>query len=197
MLVPLRTDDSLTVRTCVNVLSVGTGCCSWFELSLLIKTVTAAMEHYELVQEMGSVERMATQDRLKHARKRRAQQMKKWGQYERQLEKESSKKKKGQDKHHHQKPPRKSNKGHVKFAPNIALLEAAARNDLAEGGWFCLCQCAIIMIITYSPVSYRWVVPDQHGFFCSFLCFCFSSTLIFPIQKFPMSYNCLRRGWYW
>jgi len=34
------------------------------------------MEHYELVQEMGSVERMATQDRLKHARKRRAQQMK-------------------------------------------------------------------------------------------------------------------------
>lgn len=60
--------------------------------------------------------------------------MKKWGQYERQLEKESSKKKKGQDKHHHQKPPRKSNKGHVKFAPNIALLEAAARNDLAEGG---------------------------------------------------------------
>ena len=91
------------------------------------------MEHYELVQEMGSVERMATQDRLKHARKRRSHQMKKWGQYERQLDKESTKKKKNQDKHQQQKHPKKISKGNVKFAPNIALLEAAARNDLTEG----------------------------------------------------------------
>lgn len=110
------------------------------------------MDHYELVQEMGSVERMATQDRLKHAKKRRAQQMKKWTQYERQLEKESTKKKKSQDKHQQQKPPRKSNKGNVQFAPNIALLEAAARNDLAEGGWFCL--IIMIMIIIFIRVLY-------------------------------------------
>ncbi|KAK7114150.1 protein phosphatase 1 regulatory subunit 16A-like isoform X1 [Littorina saxatilis] len=90
------------------------------------------MEHYELVQEMGSVERMTTQDRLKHARKRRTQQLKKFGQYERQLDKESTKKKKNQDKNAQQKRPKKSNKGRVIFAPNIALLEAAARNDLTE-----------------------------------------------------------------
>ncbi|KAL8616326.1 hypothetical protein ACOMHN_056269 [Nucella lapillus] len=91
------------------------------------------MEHYELVQEMGSVERMTTQERLRHARKRRVGQMKKWNQYERQLEKEHTKKKKNQDKQ--PLPPKrmgKNNRGNVKFAPNIALLEAAARNDLSE-----------------------------------------------------------------
>ncbi|XP_076470396.1 uncharacterized protein LOC143300534 isoform X2 [Babylonia areolata] len=90
------------------------------------------MEHYELVQEMGAVERMTTQERLKHARKRRAQQMKKWTQYERQLEKENTKKKKNQDKQPLPRRTKKSNRGNVKFTPNIALLEAAARNDLNE-----------------------------------------------------------------
>lgn len=83
------------------------------------------------MQEMGSVERMPTQDRLKHARKRRSQQLKKWAQYERQLEKESTKKRKHQNQQL-QKKQRRGNKGNVRFAPNIALLEAAARNDLAE-----------------------------------------------------------------
>ena len=91
------------------------------------------MEHYELVQEMPSIERMTTQERLKHARKRRAQQMKKWTQYEKQLDKESTKKKKHQDKHQQQKRTKRSNKGNIRFAPNIVLLEAAARNDLSEG----------------------------------------------------------------
>lgn len=91
------------------------------------------MDHHELVQEMHSIERMSTQERLKHARKRRSQQMKKWNQYEKQLEKENSKKKKHPDKHHlSQKKPKSSHKGNIKFAPNIVLLEAAARNDLAE-----------------------------------------------------------------
>ncbi|XP_076449866.1 protein phosphatase 1 regulatory subunit 16A-like [Babylonia areolata] len=90
------------------------------------------MEHYELVQEMPSIERMTTQERLKHARKRRSQQLKKWNQYEKQLDKESSKKKKHQDKHQSQRKPKKSNKGNIKFVPNIVLLEAAARNDLSE-----------------------------------------------------------------
>ena len=93
---------------------------------------TAAMEHYELVQEMGSIERMTTQERLKHARKRRTQQLKKWTQYERQLEKESTKKKKHNEKHPQPKKM-KRNKGNIRFAPNITLLEAAARNDLSEG----------------------------------------------------------------
>ncbi|XP_025114575.1 protein phosphatase 1 regulatory subunit 16A-like isoform X2 [Pomacea canaliculata] len=87
------------------------------------------MEHYELVQEMPSVERMSTQDRLKHARKRRSQQLKKWTQYERQLEKESTKKKKHQNQQiKQQKKPNRN----VRFVGNIALLEATARNDINE-----------------------------------------------------------------
>lgn len=94
-----------------------------------------ATEHYELVQEMPSIERMTTQDRLKHAKKRRQQQLKKWAQYEKQLEKESVKKSK--KKPVPQKPAStKSKRGgsdRVRFVANIALLESAARNDIEEG----------------------------------------------------------------
>ncbi|CAG5122581.1 unnamed protein product [Candidula unifasciata] len=92
-----------------------------------------ATEHYELVNEMASIERMTTQDRLKHAKKRRSQQLKKWNQYEKQLEKESGKKSK--KKGAQQKPAStKSKRGsdRVRFVANIALLESAARNDLEE-----------------------------------------------------------------
>lgn len=100
------------------------------------------MEHYELVQEMPSVERMSTQDRLKHARKRRSQQLKKWTQYERQLEKESTKKKKHQNQQiKQQKKPNRN----VRFVGNIALLEATARNDINEGK---LCQFIVLLIIS-------------------------------------------------
>lgn len=90
-----------------------------------------AMDHSELVNEMTKIERLATQERLKHARKRRAQQIKTWQQYEKQLDKDNAKKKKNADKQQGQQPKKK--KRNICFAPNIALLEAAARNDLAEG----------------------------------------------------------------
>ena len=86
-------------------------------------------DHSELVAEIASVEKMTTPDRLKHAKKRRNQQMKRWANYERQLEKESSKKRKQSS----------NQRGHggrkrrVKFIHNIMLLEAAARNDIDEG----------------------------------------------------------------
>ncbi|XP_013085828.2 protein phosphatase 1 regulatory subunit 16A-like isoform X2 [Biomphalaria glabrata] len=89
------------------------------------------MEHYELVQEMPTIERMTTQDRLKHARKRRSQQLKKWGQYEKQLEKESTKKKK-KDAQDSMKKAKRRKGDRVHFVANIALLESAARNDLEE-----------------------------------------------------------------
>ncbi|KAH9503466.1 hypothetical protein Btru_068005 [Bulinus truncatus] len=89
------------------------------------------MEHYELVQEMPTIERMTTQDRLKHARKRRSQQLKKWGQYEKQLEKESTKKKK-KEATQDLKKAKRGKSDRVQFVPNIALLESAARNDLEE-----------------------------------------------------------------
>ena len=95
------------------------------------------MEHYELVQEMPSIERMATQDRLKHARKRRSQQLKRYGQYDKQWEKENSKKKKKeaqqQNSNNSQKPNQKKKKDRIQFVANIAVLESAARNDLEEG----------------------------------------------------------------
>lgn len=91
------------------------------------------MEHYELVQEMPSIERMTTQDRLKHARKRRSQQLKKWAQYEKQLEKESTKKKKKEPQQDSMKRNKRRKTDRVQFVANIALLESAARNDLEEG----------------------------------------------------------------
>uniref|UniRef100_A0A7N4P2T3 Protein phosphatase 1 regulatory subunit 16A n=2 Tax=Sarcophilus harrisii TaxID=9305 RepID=A0A7N4P2T3_SARHA len=83
-------------------------------------------EHLELLAEMPVVGRMGTQERLKHAQKRRAQQLKKWAQ----AEKES------QGKKGHVEKKCKTNAGikekHVLFPPSITLLEAAARNDLEE-----------------------------------------------------------------
>lgn len=49
-------------------------------------------DHQDLVQEIPSVERMGTQERLKHAKKRRSQQLKKWANYDKQLDKDHSKK---------------------------------------------------------------------------------------------------------
>ncbi|XP_041376954.1 protein phosphatase 1 regulatory subunit 16A-like isoform X2 [Gigantopelta aegis] len=87
-------------------------------------------DHSELVGEMSSVERLSTAERLKHARKRRLQQLKKFSQYEKQLEKESSKKKKKQDNAVHK--VRKKKEERVQFEPSVTLLEATARNDIDE-----------------------------------------------------------------
>lgn len=84
-------------------------------------------EHLELLAEMPMVGRMSTQERLKHAQKRRAQQVKLWAQAE----------KEAQGKKVHGERPQKEGAGQgpqkkVLFLPSIALLEAAARNDLEE-----------------------------------------------------------------
>uniref|UniRef100_W5MRA6 Protein phosphatase 1 regulatory subunit 16A n=1 Tax=Lepisosteus oculatus TaxID=7918 RepID=W5MRA6_LEPOC len=80
-------------------------------------------EHAELLAEMASVSRMTTTERLKHAQKRRAQQLKGWAQ----LEKE------GPRSHRGGKGGAGPKKGRrVVFPHNITLLEAAARNDLEE-----------------------------------------------------------------
>ncbi|RUS77342.1 hypothetical protein EGW08_014896 [Elysia chlorotica] len=99
-----------------------------------------AMEHYALVQEMPTIERMTTQDRLKHARKRRSQQLKKWAQYDRQAD--STKLRKKRQQQHQQEVQQQQNlvgakrrlakSERVRFAANIALLESAARNDIEE-----------------------------------------------------------------
>lgn len=88
-------------------------------------------EHLELLAEMPAVARMSTQERLKHAQKRRAQQVKMWAQAE----------KEAQGRKGHREWLRKEAAGggggrpqkRVLFPPSVTLLEAAARNDLDEG----------------------------------------------------------------
>lgn len=66
---------------------------------------------------------LSTQERLRLAKRRRAAQLKRWTQKDR-------------EKNHSQPdliPMNASKKNRVKFVPNIMLLEASARNDLDEG----------------------------------------------------------------
>ncbi|KAG7325361.1 hypothetical protein KOW79_011677 [Hemibagrus wyckioides] len=88
-------------------------------------------EHGELLAEMTSVGRLSTTDRLKHAQKRRAQQLKGWAQ----MEKENARMGKNsvaQRKSDVEKKGKKNGGKRVRFPNNITLLEAAARNDLNE-----------------------------------------------------------------
>ncbi|CAH2286279.1 phosphatase 1 regulatory subunit 16A isoform X1 [Pelobates cultripes] len=81
-------------------------------------------DHLELLSEMPAVSRMTTQERLKHAQKRRAQQLKKWAQFEKDWQ---NKKSKGGHKNQGSKEERR-----IMFPQNVTLLEAAARNDMEE-----------------------------------------------------------------
>ncbi|KAM9839636.1 protein phosphatase 1 regulatory subunit 16A [Aulostomus maculatus] len=81
-----------------------------------------AADHGELLAEMSTIGRLSATERLKHAQKRRAQQLKAWAQMEKDAargSKAKADKKKGRTKK-------------VKFPKAITLLDAAARNDLEE-----------------------------------------------------------------
>lgn len=82
-----------------------------------------AADHSELLAEMATVGRLSATERLKHAQKRRAQQLKSWAQMEKDAARGSRAK---ADK----KKPRTKK---IKFPDAITLLDAAARNDLEEG----------------------------------------------------------------
>lgn len=88
----------------------------------------AMAEHLELLAEMPMVGRMSTQERLKHAQKRRAQQVKMWAQAEKEAQGRKG---------HRQRPRREAaisgTQKRVLFPASVTLLEAAARNDLEEG----------------------------------------------------------------
>ncbi|XP_058115866.1 protein phosphatase 1 regulatory subunit 12B-like isoform X2 [Anopheles ziemanni] len=83
------------------------------------------MEHADLVSEMAQVEHLSTQDRLHLARMRRAQQLK----IAKQKEKEWLKAQRSRDRMGTQTS---SYKRHITFEDSVVLLEAAARNDIAE-----------------------------------------------------------------
>ncbi|CAG2109437.1 unnamed protein product [Medioppia subpectinata] len=81
-------------------------------------------DHSELVSEMPVLEKLSTQERLKLARKRRTQQLKKWSQ----REKEFNNKRRKSD----AKTTGRRQEYKVHFVPSVMLLEAAARNDVEE-----------------------------------------------------------------
>ncbi|XP_041924316.1 protein phosphatase 1 regulatory subunit 16A [Alosa sapidissima] len=87
-------------------------------------------EHGELLAEMTTVGRLSATERLKHAQKRRTQQLKGWAQMEKESArggKASQKADKAKKKDKDKEPSRR-----VTFPSNITLLESAARNDLEE-----------------------------------------------------------------
>ncbi|XP_022541167.2 protein phosphatase 1 regulatory subunit 16A [Astyanax mexicanus] len=85
-------------------------------------------EHAELLSEMTTVGRLSATERLKHAQKRRAQQLKGWAQ----MEKENARSGKAVQKTDREKKSKKEGARKVAFPNNITLLEAAARNDVDE-----------------------------------------------------------------
>uniref|UniRef100_A0A8C5ANI4 Protein phosphatase 1 regulatory subunit 16A n=1 Tax=Gadus morhua TaxID=8049 RepID=A0A8C5ANI4_GADMO len=81
-----------------------------------------AAEHGELLGEMATVGRLSATERLKHAQKRRAQQLKGWAQ----MEKDSTRGSRAKA------DRKKARTRRVKFPDTITLLEAASRNDVEE-----------------------------------------------------------------
>jgi len=111
------------------------------------------LDHSDLVAEISQVEKMTTPERLKHAKKRRAQQLKTFANYEKQLEKDKNKKAKHAAS---QKQRQNRKKGRVKFIHNIMLLEAAARNDIDEG------RSHVVVVISFTDfifnVCFKYVI---------------------------------------
>ena len=89
-------------------------------------------DHSELVAEMQMLEKLGTQERMKQAKKRRMQQLKRWSQ----REKEFVNIKPDQDGKETNNGTAFKNKpkyDNVHFIPSVMLLEAASRNDVEEG----------------------------------------------------------------
>ncbi|NXH48534.1 PP16A phosphatase, partial [Dicaeum eximium] len=85
-------------------------------------------EHQELLAEMPAISRLGTAERLRHAQKRRAQQLKKWAQAEKEI---LGIPKAGGERRRR----RRKSGGHgkrVTFPASVRLLEAAARHDVEE-----------------------------------------------------------------
>ncbi|NXA23065.1 PP16A phosphatase, partial [Ibidorhyncha struthersii] len=84
-------------------------------------------EHPELLAEMPAVARLSTPERLKHAQKRRAQQLKKWAQTEKELQGMKG----GAERERRRRKSNGQGK-RVTFPASVWLLEAAARHDAEE-----------------------------------------------------------------
>lgn len=98
----------------------------------------AMAEHAELLAEMPAVSRMSAAERLKHAQKRRAQQLKAWAQLEKEARGGGDGGGSGARRRRRRKSDGDDGEGEggaekrVRFPANVRLLEAAARSDLEE-----------------------------------------------------------------
>ena len=108
------------------------------------------MDHADLVAEINLVEKMTPAERLKHAKKRRAYQLKQYHHYEKKIEKECSKKRKHTHLNNMKRPSKRHKKGSVDFVDNVKILEAAARNDVEEGEWLSLNSIKILYFLFIS-----------------------------------------------
>ena len=92
------------------------------------------MEHEDLIREMPHIERLSTQERLKLARRRRKEQLRRFLQREKEA---TSKRNKGAET---RTKRRRQKAGGIHFVDSVMLLEAAARSDIDEGGSACWCR---------------------------------------------------------
>lgn len=92
-------------------------------------------EHSDLISEMAYLEKLNTEERLKLARKRRSQQLKKWSQREKDYTYMNKRKRADGSQTDTAKVKNNNNKNGYKvhFVPSVMLLEAATRNDIYEG----------------------------------------------------------------
>ena len=91
---------------------------------------------------MPPEQRLSTQERLRLARRRRSEQLKKWGQREREWQIHIAAQ---------NRPPERNER--VTFVPNVMLLEAAARNDHAEGKPHCVFTNFLITFCLFCVVK--------------------------------------------
>lgn len=94
-------------------------------------------EHSDLISEMAYLEKLNTEERLKLARKRRSQQLKKWSQREKDYTYMNKRKRADGSQTDTAKVKNNNNNNKngykVHFVPSVMLLEAATRNDIYEG----------------------------------------------------------------
>ncbi|KAH7642320.1 ankyrin repeat domain containing protein 24 [Dermatophagoides farinae] len=94
-------------------------------------------EHSDLISEMAYLEKLNTEERLKLARKRRSQQLKKWSQREKDYTYMNKRKRADGSQTDTAKVKNNNNNNNkngykVHFVPSVMLLEAATRNDIYE-----------------------------------------------------------------
>ena len=95
---------------------------------------------------MPPEQRLSTQERLRLARRRRSEQLKKWGQREREWQIHIAAQ---------NRPPERNER--VTFVPNVMLLEAAARNDLAEGKPHCVLNFFLLYCVVKTSIFVKKV----------------------------------------